>query len=144
MCIFLVTLAYATVKVIHLQSRHNPQIVESSLPSFYANEDMLNMQSIGFKAAFSFVNYLDKELKDDPRYVKWIFRARGTRDGVSFERILDAHKCTRADFEGFNEMNERTKTSYDTYMRNSESTGMYCLKDEDWADLVVGGEDSTA
>ena len=41
------------------------------------------------------------ELKDDPKYVKWIFRMYGMRDGVYFQRVLDYHICTDADYDEF-------------------------------------------
>ena len=40
-------------------------------------------------------------LRDDPDYVKWIFRMFVRTGGVLSQRILEAHKCTDEDYALF-------------------------------------------
>ena len=51
--------------------------------------------------AFAFEGYRENDLKNDPRYVKWIFRLYGSKDNVEFERILPHHICMEEDFIEF-------------------------------------------
>ena len=51
--------------------------------------------------AWTFEGYSDKELKNDPRYVKQLIRMSGRKDGKSKETILPYHMCTEEDFKHF-------------------------------------------
>ena len=52
------------------------------------------MNDIGFKVAFTVENYLTREIKNDPRYVKYLVRIFGVEDGQEFEKMIPFHKCT--------------------------------------------------
>ena len=62
---------------------------------------MINFKEKGIRLAFGIEGFLDKELKDDPRYVKNLVRFWGKKDGVEYEKLLPFHKCTEEDFEQF-------------------------------------------
>ena len=51
--------------------------------------------------AWTFEGYSDKELKNDPRYVKFLMRLSGRQNGESKETIIDHHMCTEEDFKEF-------------------------------------------
>ena len=51
--------------------------------------------------AWTFEGYGDKEVKNDPRYVKLLMRLSGRTDGKSHEIILDYHPCQDQDFMDF-------------------------------------------
>ena len=70
----LVWLTYASLKLSHLLSKQNPMISEILERNFFDYQTKLDLTEIGFKMAFSVEGYLDSELKDDPRYVKYIVR----------------------------------------------------------------------
>ena len=85
-CTLLITtivLLYATIKFIHLQTRHNPGMsayFKDTAPDFVVN---LNEQK--FRFAFSIEDFIvPKRLKNDPRYVKWIVRLFGRKQGVPY------------------------------------------------------------
>ena len=61
----------------------------------------LNMNEINFRAAFAFEGYNDEEFKNDPRYVRYIFRIQGKKDDKYYERILPHHVCTPEDYAMF-------------------------------------------
>ena len=70
---------YATIKCTHLLTKHNPNISQ-----FLKVDEMLetpiNLNEYKFRIAFSIENYYgDLEQKNDPRYVKYIFRKYGKR-----------------------------------------------------------------
>ena len=82
-------------------NKHNPTIVEEQRPNAIENSISLAANDIGFRAAWAVRGYHDRELKDDPRYVKWIVRIYRLVNGEKFERVLPTHKCTPEDFELF-------------------------------------------
>ena len=68
----------------------------------FANGFPVNLKQRNFRMAVNVEDYHKPyELKDDPKYVKWIFRMYGMRDGVYFQRVLDYHICTDADYDEF-------------------------------------------
>ena len=99
--VFFVMILYTSLKVLHLQGKENPNIStfvrENALTSEYQFEPLKN----DFRIAFSVEGFRDKQLKNDPRYVKWIVRLYGKRDDVEYERILSHHLCTDADYDEF-------------------------------------------
>ena len=54
----------------------------------------LNMKEKGFRFAWAFEGSWDRDLKDDPRYVKQYVRVAGRKAGKSFATLLDYHICT--------------------------------------------------
>ena len=54
-------------------------------PNFFDYQTKLDLTRIGFKMAFSVEGYLDSELKDDPRYVKYIVRIYGKRNDTLYQ-----------------------------------------------------------
>ena len=89
-----IVLIYAAVKFMQLHGRLNAQV--SSYNESYINgeESSISFRDINMSLAFSFVSYNEGKLIDDPRYVKWIIRTYGEKDGKAFEHILPYHKCT--------------------------------------------------
>ena len=53
------------------------------------------------KIAFSVSGFLDEEIKDDPRYVKYLVRLYGKKEGVKYEQILGYHKCLSEELDSF-------------------------------------------
>ena len=85
MLILAVVLLYASVKFIHLQTKHNP-----TMSSYYKDTDpdfSVNLNSLDFRIAFAIEDFLPpKKLKNSPKFVKWLFRAFGRKDGQAFHR----------------------------------------------------------
>ena len=61
----------------------------------------MNLNEIGARFAVSFVGYSDRELKNDKKFVRWMFRKYGAVNGVEYEEILDYHACTQKDYDEF-------------------------------------------
>ena len=59
------------------------------------------MNEEGFRFAFTIESYHDRQVIDDHRYVKYIVRVTGRKEGVWFERLLPYHKCDDSDWEEF-------------------------------------------
>ena len=76
MCIFLM---YASLKLVQMITKHNPQISELIETNFYSSDDnsveRINLDEIGFNLAFSVEGRKDRVRKDDAKYVKYVVRA---------------------------------------------------------------------
>ena len=59
----------------------------------------MNLSRSGFRFAWSVEGSYDQKRRDDPRYVKYIVRLEGSKDGEKYEKILPYHNCTEADLE---------------------------------------------
>ena len=59
----------------------------------------LNLNEKNFRIAFTVESYLSpKKQKRDPRFVKYLFRLYGKRNGVYYDKVLTYHNCTEADY----------------------------------------------
>ena len=88
------------------------------------------MNERNVRIAFAFEGFRDLELKDDPRYVRWIFRQYYKSGGEEKERLLSHHKCTDEDYAQFYEI-ETSKESTLNRVKESDSHSFLCL---DWDD----------
>ena len=105
--LFQITLVilFASVKFIELESRAGYDISSHDQLYLSSRSNPANFSELDFKVAVSFVGYRDQQFKNDSKYVKWITRMVGSRDGHQYEKILPHHKCTEADLESFHEIN---------------------------------------
>ena len=63
------------------------------------DDERLDLKQSNFRIAFSVENYYPPLfLKNDPKYVKWLFRLWGKKDNKSYEVILPHHMCTDEDY----------------------------------------------
>ena len=80
--LLLLLLFYGANKFTHLMERRNPTITSYTEREAVTKFDVTNLRDAGIRFAFGIEGFLDKELKDDPAYVKWIVRQMGRLDGV--------------------------------------------------------------
>ena len=97
-------MGYALDKFISLIEKDNPQIQEVEIPDYYSLNYKKDLTKLGSKIAFTLEDYFTDEAKLDPRYIKTIVRQSGKKNGQSYERFLDYHKCTEADLSKFNQI----------------------------------------
>ena len=81
--------------------KHNPHISEVTNRYEFTSEDKMNVNERRFRFAFTIEGFLDREMKDDPAFVKYIVRVLSRKDGKEYERLLPYHKCKESDFEDF-------------------------------------------
>ena len=95
-----IIMLYASVKFIHLQTRHNPR-----LSMYYSNvppDFSVSLNEKNMRFAFAIEDFLvPKQLKNDPDYVKWVVRLFGRKDGKYFQKQLPYHICTEEDYADF-------------------------------------------
>ena len=66
----IVMLLYAGIKLTMLVNRENPNVSTFTEEFVLSSEDRLNLKDAGLRFAWTFEGYSDRELKNDPRYVK--------------------------------------------------------------------------
>ena len=99
--ITMIILCYGVLKFIHLITKHNSNVASVLETGVFDFNDVTNLNEVGFRFAFSVRDFRSKELKDDPRYVKYLVRMYGRKEGKEFERILPYHKCEESDWDKF-------------------------------------------
>ena len=129
--IFFVMLMYATLKLIQMLSRANPTVSSYLQSGVLDSTNVVNFKEKNLRFAFGVEGFLDKELKDDPKYVKSIVRFITRVDGVNEERFVDYHKCTASDFEDFAPPSADSASLLETYKTNPDRN-LYCI---DWDKL---------
>ena len=135
--ILTLTLAYAILKGIDLVTRKNPTINDYLIPSHFDALESVNLNEIGFKVAFSFRNYFSEELIDDSRFVRWIVRKNGIKNGKEFEELVPYHKCTDADYAGFYPVAKNSESPLKA-IREDPKKNLFCL--DDYKDFLIGGD----
>ena len=133
--VLFLTIVYASIKGQHLLEKKNPTIIETVLPNAIDGSTMIPLNDINFRAAFSVTGYLDGEVKNDSRYVKWVVRHRGNVDGVHFENILGIHPCTEEDYAEFNPIKSSSEETFESFKDK-----LFCL--DSWDEYIaIGGRD---
>ena len=62
----------------------------------------VNLNERNYRIAFTVESYLDPKMhKRDPRFVKYLFRLIGKRNGLDYDKVLTYHNCTEADYKEF-------------------------------------------
>ena len=94
----------------------------------FGSENVLNLSDKGQRFAFGVEGFLDKELKEDPRYVKGFARMYGYKNGKEYEKMISYHKCTAKDFDEFAPPAPESEDLLQTYITDP-NRNIYCL---DW------------
>ena len=113
--IFALMTFYASVKFVHLISRHNPTISSHKQAFHFDSSEQVDLKESAIRFAFGVEGYLDGEMKDDPRYVKYLIRLLGSKDGIMYERIVSHHVCTADDFDAFGEPSPESVSKIEQY-----------------------------
>ena len=134
MALLALMLLYASIKFIHLISRQNPSISQHKQLAVFDSSEVVDFKEEGVRIAFGVEGYLDGQVKDDPRYVKYLVRLLGEKDGVKYEHILDYHKCTSEELDDFGEPSLQSIASVKSF-KKGDKKHLFCL---DWDNLNVG------
>ena len=98
--IYLIVISYAVGKMLDLYKRKNPIISDNTLADYYGTHEPVSMGD--FRIAVSVRGKNDKQIKNDPKYIKWIARMRNFEGGdVPPETPMPLHECSASDLEKF-------------------------------------------
>ena len=131
--------------MIKLQTRSNPNISSFLQQNYFDGTNVVNFKERGLRFAFGIEGIINRALKDDHRYVKWLVRALyKVGENERAERLLPYHRCTEADFDQFHPPSVDSAPLFEAYKSNVGSDrGLYCF---DWEkigdDLSIWGGSS--
>ena len=106
--IIYIVFMFASLKLMHLKSYHQPTINTYTLPSVFTKDDVYETTKQNFRVAVALEGYLTNEFKNDPRFVKWFAMAQIFEDGKSTKREVPMNPCTEEDYEKFFPVDERS------------------------------------
>ena len=92
---------FGLTKFKHLWEKYNPDISFVTDEYAFTSEDKFNMKSNNFKVAFTVEDYLTNEMKNDPRYVKYVVSLTSYKDNKFYEKEIPFHSCTDDDYDSF-------------------------------------------
>ena len=62
----------------------------------------MDLNEQGFRFAMTIEDYLNPDkIKNESKYVRWVFRLWKKENGVKSARLLDFHPCTDDDYDQF-------------------------------------------
>ena len=144
MCIFMIALSYGLLKMTHLLDKANPNVTVVNDKDVYDFNDILNLNEINFRMAWSIEHYLTREMINKPQYVKYLVRKFGRKNGESYEKILGYHICTEDDWAEFTPPSRGSADGWES-IKNDPKRGMFCLDDPDEGEeehIVYGNENN--
>ena len=107
MIIMYVTFIFATLKLQHLMSKHNPSVnVFVDRDAFDESYIWSGADDPDFMMAFMVADYSTGEPKNDPAFVKWYVQYYETDDNVEVESEIPIHPCTKDDLAKFHPANK--------------------------------------
>ena len=126
--ILVILLSYGTLKIFHLVTKHNANVTIVEDLDVFDFTETLNLNEINFRFAFSVVGYHSREIKNDPRYVKYLVRIFGKKEGKEYERLLPYRLCTDSDWDEFYPPSRAFADGIKN-IRDDPKQGMLCV---DW------------
>ena len=80
--------------------------------------------------------FLDGKTKDDPRFVKYVVRMFGKKDGIAYEKLLDTHICRAEELEEFGKpAADSTVIKY--YKEPDSDKRLFCIDWDDYNDGAI-------
>ena len=131
--IAMVMLVYASIKFSHLMMKHNPTIASFTVEGDIDPEDRFNFRDNGLKFAFGIEGFIDQELKEDPRYVKFFARLYGFKDGEIYEKFIPVHHCTSEELDDFATPVSEAQGLVNAF-KNQPKRNLYCIDWEKYGD----------
>ena len=99
--IFTLMMVYSLTKLLQLLQRHNPQVASFLEGGVLDSSLVFNFRDREWRFAFAIEGFLDKEPKEDPRYVKGLARLMWKREGVDGETVIPYHNCSPEELDAF-------------------------------------------
>ena len=142
--IFVIFFVYGTLKFMHLVTKHNPQISEVMEFNFYDMYRRLDVtEQARFSIAFAVEGYIDGQLKNDPKYVKYMTRIFTKKDGVESETVIPFDFCTPEQLARFPEPAKDVQEKLDG-IKDDPNRGLYCLDDEAMKGVEIYGDETNS
>ena len=140
--IFSIMLTYSTIKFVQLTEKHNPNISQFMEKFHHDYNTQMDLNEINFRLAFSVEGYHTRKIKDDERYVKYLVRIYGKKNGREYDYLINYHKCKVEDWNKF-PPTAKSQSEVVNRIKEDGERGMYCL-DYESDDLVIYGDETNS
>ena len=139
-CILMIV--YSLTKLLQLMRRHNPQIASFEEGGILDNSLEFNFKDQSWRFAFAIEGFMDRQTKEDPRYVKGLARLLWKRKGVLGETNIPYHNCTPEELDEFPPPVKDSAGLIEMY-KTSKTQHLYCLDWEKFGDeLSIWGTEN--
>ena len=128
---FTTVVLYGATKTQHLINKANPTVSSIKIPNAIDKNEIINLGDSNFRFAFS-LETLNKP-KNDSKFVRWLVRTYGNRNGENFENILSIHRCTAEDMSGFYPISSEWVASF-SHRHVDGIFDSFCV---DWSDVNI-------
>ena len=132
--IMYLTFIFATLKLQHLMSKHNPSV------NYFVERDAFDDSEIwhgdeneDFQLALMVVDFVTGEVKNDPSFVKWYGEIIDSVDGKKTFSEIPMRECNEEDFSKFYEPDQRSAGRAKKYKKQG---GFMCV---DWSAVKLKG-----
>lgn len=86
---------FAVLKLQHLLSKHNPSVNTFVERDVFDEEDVwYGAENEEYAMAFSVTHFIDGDVKNDPKFVKWYAEYVIQKDGEFSYKQVPMHQCT--------------------------------------------------
>ena len=124
--IAIVMMIYGAIKLVQLLNRANPNVSSYVEQNFFDSSEVIDLKEKKIRFAFGIEGFLDKELKNDTRYVKNLVRMWGKKNGVPYDKLIPYHRCTEEDLNEFAPPDPSAEGMLNRMKRGGKS-GLYCI-----------------
>jgi hypothetical protein len=100
--LYCVLVAYGIRKGQTLVFRESPEVSLFEIKNQFSSQDWLDLDSVGFKIAFTVVDYYTLKVLDDPTMVEWVVLLQTYKNLQLVEEYsIKTHKCNQQDWSQF-------------------------------------------
>ena len=132
--IFAIMIFYSSVKFVHLISHHNPTVSSYKNEFYFDSSQEVDLYESSVHFAFGVEGFFDGELKDDSKFVKYLVRMYGRKDGVTFERLVTHRECTADDLDRFGEPAPESANIIEKYRTRTNDKRLFCVNQDQFED----------
>ena len=126
--ILIIIFLYANLKLTQLITGANPVISQQIVEDYYGPKDEFNLNENNIRFAFTVEGENTLDLKNDPRYVKFMAIKQLKYNNTNSEEIISIHECTQKDFKEFYPISTSSSRIFNRINAEKDHT-WFCL---DW------------
>mmetsp|Transcript_31687 Transcript_31687/g.41960 ORF Transcript_31687/g.41960 Transcript_31687/m.41960 type:complete len:159 (-) Transcript_31687:1820-2296(-) len=131
--IMYITFLFAALKLEHLMTRHNPAVNVFVDKDAMDDSDIWEGADSDFAMAFTVIDYITGEPKEDPKFVEWAAEYFIADVDGSRSKLVPIRRCTDEDYAKFF---EPTKSSAGLVQKHKDKRAWMCVE---WNEVELYG-----
>jgi len=137
--IMLVTFMFASIKMMHLLSRYNPNVSYFVMQDNFEPDYEFNFADENFMFAFALEEVFTDELKDDTRFVKYFVTYGTYAPDMPTVKELPIYPCREEDYAKFFPVEKKSAGRLEA-IKTTPGRKLYCIDWEKVPDIFEGTE----